>query len=278
MAARRNRRLLLGLLLLAPVVLSAPAGAADKPKTKAREALLIEYPTKRVLFSKRATRSMAPSSMTKLMTVFLVFEGLRNKTLRFDEPVKVGRRAARQRGSTLSLETGQTVSLGDLLRATIVHSANDAAVALAEHMAGSEAKFARRMTRRAKQLGLRRSRFRNATGFNARGHRMSAVDVALLAGLIIAKFPDYYAYFGQRTFTFGGKTYENRNPLLGTIEGVDGLKTGQTRKGGYGLVVSAKRGALRLILVVNGLKSAAARKREAMRLLEWGFAHAAAKK
>lgn len=249
--------------------------AADQPKTEAREALVIEYPTKRVLFEKRAKRAMAPSSMTKLMTVFLVFEGLRNGALKLDEPVKISRRAARQRGSNLSLKEGQTVPLGDLLRATIIHSANDAAVALAERVGGTEAKFARMMTKRAKQLGLTKSRFRNATGFTARGHRMSAQDVALLAGLLIAKFPDHYQYFGQRSFTFGGRTYQNRNPLLGT-PGVDGLKTGQTRKGGYGLVASAKRGSLRLIVVVNGLKSESVRKREAARLLEWSFKNAAA--
>lgn len=277
MVAPRIRHLLVGLVVFAPVAATLPAVAADKPSTKARQALLIEYPTKRVLFEKRANRSMAPSSMTKLMTVFLVFEGLRKKTLRLDEPVKISKRAARQRGSTLSLKAGQTVALGDLLEATIVHSANDAAVALAERIGGSERKFARLMTKRAKQLGLKKSRFRNATGFNAKGHRMSAADVALLAGLIIAKFPDYYAYFGKRSFAFGGKTHTNRNPLLGATRGVDGLKTGQTRKGGYGLVVSAKRGSLRLILVINGLKSESARKREAARLLEWGFARAAAK-
>jgi D-alanyl-D-alanine carboxypeptidase (penicillin-binding protein 5/6) len=278
MVAIRIRHLFVGALVIAPLVGHTVPAGADEPSTRARQAIVIEYPTKRVLFEKRADRRMAPSSMTKLMTAFLIFEGLRKKTLRLDEPVKISRRAARQRGSTLSLKRGQTVPLGDLLRATIVHSANDAAVALAERVAGSEAKFARRMSKRAKQLGLKKSRFRNATGFTRKGHRMSARDVALMAGLIIAKFPNYYRYFGERSFSFGGKTYTNRNPLLGAAAGVDGLKTGQTRAGGYGLVVSAKRGPLRLILVVNGLKSAAARKREAARLLEWSFKQAAAKR
>ncbi len=250
--------------------------AADQPSTRARQALVIEYPTTRVLFEKRADRAMAPSSMTKLMTALLVFEGLRNKSLRLDEPVTISKRAARQRGSRLSLRSGDSVPLGALLQAMIIHSANDAAVALAERVAGTEAKFARLMTKRAKQLGMKRSRFRNATGFTAKGHRMSAEDVALVAGIIIAKFPRYYAYFGQPSFTHAGKTYRNRNPLLG-LPGVDGLKTGQTRAGGYGLVVSAKRGTRRLILVVNGLKSESDRKREAARLLEWSFRRAAEK-
>jgi D-alanyl-D-alanine carboxypeptidase (penicillin-binding protein 5/6) len=203
---------------------------------------------------------------------------LKKGTLRRGEPVTISRRAARQRGSTLKLRAGQKVPLGTLLTATIVHSANDAAVALAERVAGSEAKFARLMTRKAKALGLARSRFRNATGFTAKGHRMSAADVAFLAGLIIARYPEYYPLFGRRSFTFAGHIYANRNPLLGTVDGVDGLKTGQTRAGGYGLVVSAKRGGRRLILVVNGLKSEKARRSEATRLLEWGFTRMAAKR
>lgn len=258
---------------LGVATLGTPAGYAQtaSPETDARQAVLIEYPTKRVLFKKRAQRSMAPSSMTKLMTAFLVFEALRKGGLKIDEPVKISRRAAGMGGSTVALGAGNSVPLGSLLSAMIVHSANDAAVAIAEHVAGSEAKFARRMTKRASQLGLRKSRFRNATGFTAKGHRMSAEDVAILAGIIIAKFPDLYEHFSKKEISFGGKTYGNRNPLLGEVDGVDGLKTGQTRAGGYGLVVSAKRNGRRLILVVNGLNSEAARREEAKRLLEWGF-------
>lgn len=274
MLPRPDRRPFPGALLLLTSLLIARPATAEAVSTTAREALLIVYPTKRVLFEKRARVALAPSSMTKLMTVFLVFEALQKRTLSADELVTVSRRAARMHGSTIGLKAGRRVPLRDLLLATIVHSANDAAVVLAERVAGSEARFARRMTARGRQLGLARSRFRNATGFTRRGHRMSAADLALLAGLIIAKFPEYYPMFARRSFTFAGHTYANRNPLLGKVAGVDGLKTGQTRAGGFGLVASARRGALRLVLVVNGLRSAAAREREATRLLEWGFAHA----
>ena len=187
------------------------------------------------------------------------------------ERIATGKRAAAQRGSRVGLKAGGRYRARDLVRAMIVNSANDAAVALAERLAGSETAFAAEMTRRARNLGLRDTAFRNATGFTAPGHLTSARDIARLAGEIIARFPQRYRLFAMRSVRFGGRTWRNRNPVLGRVAGADGLKTGYTRAGGYGLVASAKRGGRRLILAINGLKSEGERRREAVRLLRWGF-------
>lgn len=268
------------LLFLMPIGLALPTAAAAGEAnaaaggaiaTPAKQVLLVDFPSYRVLFAKNAGDRMRPSSMTKLMTALLVFEALRSGRLSGEAQVAASRHAAGQRGSRVGLKQGGRYRVRDLVRAMIVHSANDAAVALAERLAGSETAFAAAMTRRARRLGLRDTAFRNATGFTAPGHLTSARDIARLAGEIVARFPAHYRLFALRSVQFGGKTWRNRNPVLGRVAGADGLKTGQTRAGGYGLVASAKRGGRRLILVVNGLKSAAARQREAVRLLRWGF-------
>lgn len=260
----------------APLV-SDPASAAE-PRSAARQAFMIALPSQKVLLAKRADRAMAPSSMVKLMTVLLVLEALEAGEISLTQPVKISRTAARTGGSRIGLEAGETVSLEMLLRGTAAASGNDSAIALAEVLASSEAAFAKRMTARAKTLGLKQSRFRNATGFTRRGQHMSARDVATLSAYLIERYPLFYAYFALRSVERKGKQYRNRNPVLGVVDGADGLKTGQTRAGGYGLAASAKRGDVRLILVINGLKSAQARRDEAVRLLEWGFKQTAAVK
>jgi D-alanyl-D-alanine carboxypeptidase (penicillin-binding protein 5/6) len=157
------------------------------------------------------------------------------------------------------------------VRAAAIASANDAAIAIAEHLGRSEAAFAKAMTEAARDLGLEDSRFANATGHTAKNHRMTAADVAKLAGVIIQKFPERYRMFAEREFKFRGQSHPNRNPLLGNYAGADGIKTGQTAAGGYGMAASAVRDGKRLILVVNGLDSEGARADEAKRLLDWGF-------
>lgn len=268
-------------LMLSPPMLSLPvlsAAAAEAGATAgraiatpAKQALLVEYPSFRTLLAKNAGDRMRPSSMTKLMTALMVFEALRSGALSAETRIVASRHAAGQRGSRVGLKPGGRYRAGDLVRATVVYSANDAAVALAERLAGSEKAFAAAMTRRARTLGLRDTAFRNATGFTAPGHLTSARDIARLAGEIVARFPERYALFARRSVKFGGRTWRNRNPVLGRVAGADGLKTGYTRAGGYGLVASAKRAGRRLILVVNGLKSEGERQREAVRLLRWGF-------
>lgn len=269
-----SRLLFILLTVIAGVTgLSRHSQAEKPPVPAAKQAILIAHPLGIVLLAKNPDTPMAPSSMTKIMTALIVIEAIKSGRLKAAAKVKITRTMLRTRGSRLRPKRGTRISVKSLLAATIVGSANDAAKALAIHLAGSEAAFADRMTARAKSLGLQKSRFSNATGFNADGHQMSARDVARLAGFLIDKHPKYYALFGKRSAKIGKKTLRNRNPVLGAVSGADGIKTGQTRKGGYGLAASARRGAIRLILVINGLKSAKARRAEAKRLLEWGFRH-----
>jgi D-alanyl-D-alanine carboxypeptidase (penicillin-binding protein 5/6) len=247
---------------------SAPAAAES---TRAKQALLVEHPGGRVLFARAADQPMAPSSMTKLMTLYLAFQALEEGKVGETTPVKISKRAAKARGATIGLGAGDSVPFGELVRAAAIASANDAATAIAEHLARSEAAFAKTMTATARELGLEGSRFANATGHTAKDHRMTAADVARLAGLLVQKFPGRYRVFAEREFKFRGQSHANRNPLLGALAGADGIKTGQTAAGGYGMAASAIRDGKRLILVLNGLDSEEARADEAKRLLDWGF-------
>jgi len=259
-------------VILAVATALAVAAPAAAETTRAKQAILVEHPGGRVVFAKAADKAMAPSSMTKLMTLYLAFTALAEKQVSETTPVKVSRRAADTRGSEIGLKAGDTVPFGELVRATAIASANDAAVAIAEHLGRSEGAFAKTMTETARGLGLEDSRFANATGHTAKDHRMSAADVAKLAGVLLTKFPDRWRVFSEREFRFRGETYPNRNPLLGNFAGADGIKTGQTQAGGFGLAASAVRDGKRLILVINGLPSEETRAAEARRLLDWGFA------
>ena len=256
-------------VLAAIVVTAAPAAAET---TRAKQAMLVEHPSGRVLFEKAADKAMAPSSMTKLMTLYLAFEALKAGRASETTPVRISKRAAAVRGASMDLKAGESVPFGDLVQGAAIASANDAAVAIGEHLAKSEAAFAKAMTAAARDLGLGGSRFANATGHTAKNHRMTAADVAKLAGIVLQRHPDGYRIFGEREFRYRGRSYANRNPLLGSYAGADGIKTGMTAAGGYGMAASAERGGRRLILVVNGLASEDARAAEARRLLDWGFA------
>ncbi len=240
--------------------------------TSAKQAVLIEHPSHRVLLAKNADQPMAPSSMAKLMTLYLAFEALAEDRVKPDAAVRIRARAAQAKGATLGFAAGDAVSFAELLRGTAIHSANDAAIALAEHLAGSEEKFAVAMTSKGTALGLARSRFQNATGHSVKNQSATAADLATLAAALLERFPEHYRMFSATDFTFRGRRYANRNPLLGRIAGADGIKTGQTAAGGYGMVASARRGDRRLILVINGLASEGARATEAKRLIEAGFA------
>lgn len=258
------------LVFLTALILTAAPAAAET--TRAKQAILVEHPTGRVLFEKASEKEMAPSSMTKLMTLFLAFEALKEGRVSESASVKISKRAAGARGSTMNLAAGESVAFGDLVRGTAIASANDAAVAIAEHLGKTEAAFARTMTARARDLGLAGSRFANASGHTAKDHRMTAADIAKLSGMLLQRFPDRYGMFAEIAFRFRGQTFANRNPLLGSYVGADGIKTGMTSAGGYGIAASAVRGGKRLILVINGMPSEEARAVEARRLLDWGFA------
>jgi D-alanyl-D-alanine carboxypeptidase (penicillin-binding protein 5/6) len=255
-------------VVAALVLASAPAAAES---TRARQAILVEHPSGRVLFERAEDKPMAPSSLTKLMTLYLAFEALKEGRVSETTPVRISKRAADARGSTMDLSAGDSVPFGELLRGAAITSANDAAVAIAEHLGKSEAAFAKTMTATARDLGLSSSRFTNATGHTAKGHAMTAADVAKLAGLILQRHPERYRMFGEIAFRYRNQTYPNRNPLLGSYPGADGIKTGQTSAGGYGIAASAVRDGKRLILVLNGLPSEEARAAETRRLLDWGF-------
>lgn len=258
---------------------AAPARAQlGQVETIARQMVLIDYDTDTVIFEKNADELMPPSSMSKLMTGFMVFEQLAAGKLRMDDMLPVSEKAWRIQGSKMFVPIGGRVKVEDLLRGMIVQSGNDACIVLAEGIAGTEERFAEMMTERAHQLGMKNSTFRNASGWPDPQHMMTARDLAILAKQLIARFPQYYHFYSEKEFTYGIDqvtkkpiTQGNRNPLLYKDIGADGLKTGHTEAAGYGLTVSAKRGDRRLIMVVNGLKSMNERSRESERLLELGF-------
>ncbi len=258
------------LVTTVPLILGGarPVAALD---TSAREAILMDYDTGQVLFEKNSTELMPPASMTKIMTVFLAFERLKDGRLKMTDEIPISENAWRKGGSKMFVEVGSRVVLSDLLMGIIVQSGNDATIALAEAISGSEEAFGELMTTRGREIGLERSVFRNSTGWPDPEHRMTAHDLAVLAAETIRRFPDYYSLFSETSFTYNKIKQGNRNPLLYKAMGVDGLKTGHTENAGYGLTVSAKRGDRRLILVVNGLSSVRERSDESERLIEWGF-------
>jgi D-alanyl-D-alanine carboxypeptidase (penicillin-binding protein 5/6) len=273
----RSVPLALFLLLAAPLI----AHAAEPPppyEIQAKQAIMIDATTGEVLMAKNPDEHMAPSSMTKMMTDYVIFDALKNGAMTLDEELTVSERAWRMGGSTMFLRVGDRVRVEDLLKGTIIVSGNDACVALAEGLGGSVENFAHMMNKTAETLGMENSQFRNPHGLAEEGHFSSARDLAILARHIIDDFPTYYSYYAEREFAYGenlktGKPIEqqNRNPALGVVDGVDGLKTGYTEAGGYGVTVSGKRDETRLILVINGLPSVRARAEESRGLMEWGF-------
>ena len=261
------------LMLLA----ATPAALAQENyETKAAQAILIDARTGRVMFEKDADTPVPPASMSKLMTMTMVFEALKAGKLTLDQTFKVSEDAWRRGGavsggSTMYAEVNSTVALDDLIKGSIVQSANDACIVIAENMAGSESAFAQRMTERAHELGAKNATFRNATGLPDPEHRMSVRDLSVIARHIINDFPEYYKYYSIPEFTWNKITQRNRNPLLKDYPGADGMKTGYTKEAGYGLVGSAERDGRRLIMVIAGLKSLPERRAEAQNLLDWGF-------
>jgi D-alanyl-D-alanine carboxypeptidase (penicillin-binding protein 5/6) len=247
---------------------SSPLGPVD---TLARQAILMDFDTGAVLLEKNVDERMHPASMSKLMTMYVVFEMLKTGRLRMDQMLPVSERAWRMGGSKMFVQIGNQVSVENLARGVIVQSGNDACIVLAEGISGSEQQFAELMNEMARRIGLHASNFRNATGWPDPEHRMTARDLATLAQRIIADHPEYYRFYNERSFRWSDITQENRNPTLARVPGADGLKTGHTEDAGFGLTASAMRGGRRLILVVNGLPSMRARVEESERLLEWGF-------
>ncbi|WP_299302116.1 D-alanyl-D-alanine carboxypeptidase family protein [uncultured Litoreibacter sp.] len=259
--------------LAALLVAALPAWAFDTP---AKSAIVFDVNTDQTLMEKNADMALPPASMSKLMTLNMVFEALEDGRLSLDEPVPVSTHAASYGGSTMFLETKDRPTVEQLIRGVIVLSGNDASTALGERLSpdGSEAGFARLMTQRAIELGMTNSTFANANGWPAAGHRMSMRDLAILGKRLVTKFPKYYGYFAEREFQYDDSPVANRfnrNPLLKLNIGADGLKTGHTQEAGYGLVGSAIQNGRRIIFVFSGLNSEEQRAQEAERITNWAF-------
>ena len=262
-------------LSAAPAAAQAGAGLA----TEATHAVIMDFATGQVLFSKDADVPMPPASMSKLMTMLVVFDRIKQGSLSLDDEFIVSEDAWRRGGfasgsATMCLQPRERVRVGDLIRGVIVLSGNDASIVLAEGLSGSEAAFAEEMQVRGEEIGLTAASFRNATGWPDPEHRVSALDLARIARRLIADHPDLYQIYAEREFGWCTESPDNRynrNPLLGTFDGADGLKTGHTSESGYGLVASAARGEERRIVVFNGMPTNAARAREAQRLLTAAF-------
>ncbi|MCE9523896.1 MAG: D-alanyl-D-alanine carboxypeptidase [Alphaproteobacteria bacterium] len=264
-------------LTLVPALAQPVADPTTEVQTNAKFALLMDYESGNVLFSKDGDQPMAPASMAKLMTVAILFEKIKHGELKLEDTFTVSERAWRlsvagkNESSKMFVSIGSQITVSDLLHGIIIQSGNDACTVVAEHFSGSEEAFSDLMNAEAKKIGLTNSVFKNASGLPHPDMHVTAHDLAKLAAYIIREFPEEYAIFSQREFTWNKIKQANRNLLLGTYPGADGLKTGHTQDSGYGMVASAQQDGRRLILVENGLTSEAERASEAKRLLDLGF-------
>ena len=268
-----GRSVIRAVLAAAVVILSSGFGPlrAATIDTSAPYAILIDGESGSVLFEKEADTLMAPASMSKLMTMLVIFEALKNDEIKLTDEFYITENAFKQGGSRMFAQIGTSIPLEDLIRGVIVQSGNDACVALAEGLSGTEQAFAEEMNLRAREMGLKKSHFTNATGWPDPEHVVTARELAMIARHIIYNLSEYYHYYSEKEFTWNKIKQHNRNPLLFQDIGADGLKTGHTEGSGYGLVASAKQDDRRLILVVNGMKSNKARAEESRKLLDWGF-------
>jgi len=239
--------------------------------TLAKQAFMVDPQTSTVLLFKDGDKPMHPSSMAKMMTIYIVFEELNAGRLKLDTRFRVSERARNMGGSRMFVELGSEVSVEDLIKGMIVLSGNDACVVIAEGLSGNEDSFAERMTAKARELGMTGTVFKNSSGWPADGQWTTARDLAVLSWRTIDDFPQLYRYYAESNWTYNNIKQDNRNRLLKTVPGTDGLKTGHTEEGGYGQATSSIRDGRRLILVVNGLTSMSERAQETARLMEWGF-------
>ena len=269
----RNSLYLLPVLLL----VFGSASAENKiltpasPSIAAKSYILIDFNSGKVLAEKNADVRVPPASLTKIMTVYVVFRELKNGHLTLDEKVTISKKAWQTGGSRMFVEVNKQVSIENLLQGVIIQSGNDASVALAEHVAGNEATFAAMMNQHAERLGMLDSHFENSMGLPKKNHYSTARDLAKLTTAVIAEFPEYYRWDSEKEFTYNKITQSNRNKLLWRDKSVDGVKTGYTDAAGYCMVTSAKRENMRLISVVMGTASSNARANESQSLLNYGF-------
>ena len=265
------RLLFLSLLLIAQTLQAAPKPIPKAPDIAATSYILIDYSSGKVLAQKNPDKRVEPASITKLMTAYLVDKALQAGDIHLDDKVTISEKAWRMKGSKMFVEVGKEVPLQELIKGMIIQSGNDATVALAEHVAGSEKAFVEYMNHQAKLLGMSNTHFQNATGWPAKNHYSTARDIAKLSAAIIHDFPQSYQYYKVKEFTYNKIRQFNRNRLLWHDKSVDGLKTGHTEAAGYCLVSSAKKDNMRLISVVLGTKSDKARTQTSQTLLNYGF-------
>ena len=255
-------------LILIFFLLSKPLFAIE---SIAETALVLDISTGEILLDKNSNLKTYPSSMTKIMTALVAFEKIKNGTLSLDQEFLVSKKAWKKGGSKMFIEVDERVKVFDLLLGIIVQSGNDASIALAEGISGTEETFAIEMNNLAKKIGLIDTNFVNSSGWPNDSHYTTAKDLALLAKYTVDNHPELYQMYELNEFTYNGIKQDNRNPLLFTFDGADGFKTGYTEAAGYGIVGSAERGGRRLIIVLNGLESSRSRAQESLRLMDWGF-------
>lgn len=265
-------------LIFSLTLVGTPANAEDAeittpaaPTIAASAHLLMDYNTGKVLAENNADVKLAPASLTKIMSVYVVLREISNGHLHLDDLVTISQKAWETPGSRMFVEVGKQVKIEDLLLGVIIQSGNDASVALAEHIAGDETTFADMMNQHAERLGMKNTHFEDSNGLPIENHYTTARDLAILTRALIKEFPDYYRWFSQKEFTFNNIVQHNRNKLLSRDASVDGVKTGFTDAAGYCLVASALRDNMRLISVVMGASSANARANENQNLLNYGF-------
>jgi len=263
----------LGYALVLPLLVHAETATIE---TVAKQAIIVDYNTGSTLLDKNADELMTPSSMSKLMTVYMVFSRLKDGSLKMTDSLPVTETAWKRHYKTdeslMFLPVHGSATVDELLKGVIIQSGNDACSVLAEGLAGSEEAFAEQETKRGKEIGLVNSSFRNSSGVPEPGHKMTARDLSILATRLIRDFPEYYPLFAEKSFTYNNIKQDNRNPLIwGEIAGADGLKTGHTEEAGYGEVGSVLRNGRRVILVLNGMPSIKARAEESQKLVEWAF-------
>lgn len=262
------------LAVLAALFLNAATAATPVPQAPAihaRAYLIEDFYSDQAIAEKNADQRVEPASITKLMSAYVIFQEIRNGTLSLGDKVRISEKAWRTPGSRMFVEVGTQVPVADLIKGMIIQSGNDATVALAEKVAGTEASFASLMNLHAKRLGMTGSHFVNSTGLPDPQHYTTARDIARVARALITEFPEYYQWYSQRQFSYNGITQYNRNKLLWRDESVDGIKTGHTDSAGYCLVTSAQRNGMRLITVVLGTRSEEARADASQALLNYGF-------
>ena len=249
-------------------IISTPSYSVD---TKAEQAIVVDFSTNEVLFEKNADQLTPPASMTKIMTVYIAFDRLKNTNLSLKNECIVSAKAYKMGGSRTFLEIDDKVTIEDLLKGIIIQSGNDASVALAECLAGTESDFSKMMNIYSEKLNMKNTNFKNSSGWPEDDHYSTARDLSILSNFLILDFPDLYSYFNLNEFTYNNINQPNRNKLLTNLLGSDGLKTGYTKKSGWGIAGSAKRSNRRITVVINGTNSSRSRLNESTYLLNWAF-------